>query len=187
MDTPDRTDRRDAQVVKDDLSARHGLAETPADDRLGTRDLARVAPETPTSVPVKPLGEAAGGDQESTATADAWRQETGAKVKSGAAGAAAGTARAMAEETGPLFSGHEANELRAKWDAVQVGFVDAPRDAVEHADNLVAETMKRLAEVFSAERTKLEGQWNQGEDVSTEDLRLALRRYRSFFGRLLSI
>jgi hypothetical protein len=58
---------------------------------------------------------------------------------------------------------------------------------VEHADNLVASTIKRLAEVFADERQRLEGQWTRGESVSTEDLRLALRRYRSFFGRLLSV
>jgi hypothetical protein len=94
---------------------------------------------------------------------------------------------AMAQDTGPLFSGSEANELRGKWDAIQVGFVDEPRRAVEQADNLVAGTMKRLAEIFTEERGKLEGHWDKGENVSTEDLRLALRRYRSFFTRLLSV
>ena len=100
---------------------------------------------------------------------------------------AAAAAPAMEHETGPLFSSGEANELRSRWDAIQVGFVDEPRRAVELADNLVAGTMKRLAEIFADERSKLEGQWDQGENVSTEDLRLALRRYRSFFGRLLSV
>lgn len=93
----------------------------------------------------------------------------------------------MERESGPLFSSNEANELRGRWDAIQVGFVDEPRRAVEQADNLVAGTMKRLAEVFAEERGKLEGQWDKGENVSTEDLRLALRRYRSFFSRLLSV
>ncbi len=100
---------------------------------------------------------------------------------------AAATATVMEKETGPLFSSNEANELRSHWDAIQVGFVDEPRSAVEKADNLVAGTMKRLAEIFADERRKLEGQWDQGENVSTEDLRLALRRYRSFFSRLLSV
>jgi hypothetical protein len=70
---------------------------------------------------------------------------------------------------------------------VQVSFVDEPRQAVQQADTLVASAMKRLAEIFAEERAKLDGQWDRGDDVSTEDLRLALRRYRSFFGRLLSI
>jgi hypothetical protein len=68
-----------------------------------------------------------------------------------------------------------------------VGFVDEPRQAVEKADALVAGAMKRLAEVFAAERERLEKQWDRGDSVSTEELRLALRRYRAFFGRLLSV
>ena len=91
------------------------------------------------------------------------------------------------EESAPLFSGDEAGQLKARWDAIQVGFVDEPRKAVEDADSLVASTMQRLAEMFSEERSKLEGQWDRGDDVSTEDLRVALRRYRAFFGRLLAI
>ena len=90
-------------------------------------------------------------------------------------------------EAGPLFSQEEAGNLRATWDAIQVGFVDEPRRAVEDADSLVAIAMKRLAEQFSEERSSLEGQWDRGGDVSTEDLRIALRRYRSFFGRLLAV
>ncbi len=105
--------------------------------------------------------------------------------RTGHAGAIA--APALQLETGPLFSGGEANELRSRWDSIQVGFVDEPRRAVEQADNLVAGTMKRLAEIFAKERSNLESQWDQGENVSTEDLRLALRRYRSFFSRLLSV
>lgn len=92
-----------------------------------------------------------------------------------------------ASESTPLFPGDEATELRARWDAVQAGFVDEPRQAVEQADSLVAAAMKRLAETFAHERSRLEGQWDRGDDVSTEDLRVALQRYRSFFGRLLSM
>jgi hypothetical protein len=58
---------------------------------------------------------------------------------------------------------------------------------VEEADNLVAVTMKRLAEIFADERSKLEQQWDRGDNISTEDLRLAMHRYRSFFHRLLAI
>jgi hypothetical protein len=90
-------------------------------------------------------------------------------------------------ERGPLFSAEESVHLRSRWDAIQVGFVDEPRRSVEQADGLVATAMKRLAEQFAAERATLEGQWDRGGDVSTEDLRIALRRYRSFFGRLLSV
>jgi len=86
-----------------------------------------------------------------------------------------------------LFRPNDAEQFRSRWSDVQTGFVDEPRQAVEHADELVADTIKRLAEVFAEERSQLESQWSRGEDVSTEDLRLALRRYRSFFDRLLSV
>jgi hypothetical protein len=69
---------------------------------------------------------------------------------------------------------------------VQTRFVDEPRGAVEDADGLVANVMKQLAEGFAQERERLEAQWDRGEDISTEDLRIALQRYRSFFQRLLS-
>ncbi|UTP38010.1 hypothetical protein M9M90_12270 [Phenylobacterium sp. LH3H17] len=90
-------------------------------------------------------------------------------------------------EAAPLFPSEEASAFRARWDGIQAGFVDEPRQAVEQADSLVAGAMKRLAETFAKERANLEGQWDRGDDVSTEDLRLALQRYRSFFGRLLSM
>lgn len=91
------------------------------------------------------------------------------------------------EETAPLFPGNELQELRERWNGVQAAFVDEPRKAVEQADTMVASAMKRLAEVFAEERAKLEKQWDKGDDVSTEDLRIALQRYRSFFHRLLSV
>jgi len=89
--------------------------------------------------------------------------------------------------TAPLFPNDELEDMRSRWDAVQAAFVDEPRRAVEQADGLVAFAMKRLAEVFSEERSKLEKQWDRGDNVSTEDLRIALQRYRSFFHRLLSL
>ena len=76
---------------------------------------------------------------------------------------------------------------RNRWTDIPAGFVDEPRHAVEQADSLVAEAIKRLAETFANERNQLEGQWDRGGDVSTEDLRQALQRYRSFFSRLLSV
>jgi hypothetical protein len=87
---------------------------------------------------------------------------------------------------GPLFPDDELHNFRARWDQVQASFVDEPREAVEQADSLVANVVKRIAEQFSAEREKLENQWGKGQDVNTEGLRQALRRYRSFFDRLLS-
>jgi hypothetical protein len=91
------------------------------------------------------------------------------------------------EPATPLFVNENADAYRARWSGIQAGFVDEPRHAVEEADALVAETMRRLAEVFADERRNLESQWEHTERVSTEDLRLAMRRYRSFFERLLSV
>jgi hypothetical protein len=80
----------------------------------------------------------------------------------------------------------QAEQCQQRWETIQAGFVDDPQESVERADALVADLMQRLAAVFSAEREQLERQWDTGEDVSTEDLRVALTRYRSFFDRLLS-
>jgi len=90
-------------------------------------------------------------------------------------------------DTAPLFPNNELEDLRSRWSDVQGAFVDEPRRAVEQADSLVASAMKRLAEIFAEERSTLERQWDSGDNVSTEDLRIALQRYRSFFHRLLSI
>jgi hypothetical protein len=96
-------------------------------------------------------------------------------------------AMAKAQEPNlPLFA-QNAQEFRSRWEKIQIGFVDEPRKAVEQADELVASAIKRLAEVFAAERQKLEAEWDTTDNVSTEELRIALRRYRSFFDRLLSV
>ncbi|HKY21294.1 MAG TPA: hypothetical protein VJM31_08750 [Vicinamibacterales bacterium] len=86
-----------------------------------------------------------------------------------------------------LFPDEELLGYRTRWEAIQTGFVDQPRAAVEQADALVSQVVTRLTEVFTRERSTLEGQWTKGDDVSTEDLRIALTRYRSFFHRLLSM
>jgi len=91
------------------------------------------------------------------------------------------------EEHPAMFKSEDAERFRTRWTEIQAGFVDEPRRAVEQADGLVADTIKRLAEVFAEERSHLEEQWSRGEDVSTEDLRLGLQRYRSFFDRLLNV
>lgn len=86
-----------------------------------------------------------------------------------------------------LFPESELGALRQQWQEAQTQFVDDPRSAVRRADELVASLMKRLAEVFATERERLEHDWDKAEDVSTEDLRQALRKYRSFFDRLLAL
>ena len=87
----------------------------------------------------------------------------------------------------PLFSESEMGDFRSQWGKIQIGFVDEPRRTVEDADKLVAMVMQRLAEGFANERSGLEQQWGRGDNVSTEDLRVALQRYRSFFDRLLTL
>ena len=86
----------------------------------------------------------------------------------------------------PLFSHTDIGDLRTRWGNVQAEFVDEPRRSVEAADQLVATVMQRLAEGFASERASLEKQWDSGENASTEDLRIALQRYRAFFDRLLN-
>ena len=87
----------------------------------------------------------------------------------------------------PIFADGETDGYRTRWDAIQTGFVDEPRKAVHEADALVAVVIKRLSDIFAEEHNSLENQWGKGDQVSTEDLRLALRKYRSFFERLLSL
>jgi len=91
-----------------------------------------------------------------------------------------------AANSAPLFSEADVNDLRGRWSNAQSNFVDEPRKAVEEADKLVATVMQRLADGFASERSNLEKQWDKGDNVSTEDLRVALQRYRSFFDRLLA-
>jgi hypothetical protein len=86
----------------------------------------------------------------------------------------------------PLLSEELSTTFQRRWEEVQTRFVDEPRGAVEDADGLVANLMQQLAQGFAQERERLEAQWGRGEDISTEDLRVALQRYRSFFQRLLS-
>jgi hypothetical protein len=88
---------------------------------------------------------------------------------------------------GELFPANERNELEQKWNEIQARFVDEPRGSVEEANALVSDLMDRLVSSFSEQRERLEGQWERGDDVTTEDLRMVLMRYRSFFGRLLEV
>jgi hypothetical protein len=91
------------------------------------------------------------------------------------------------EELIPLFEEEAARKFRSRWLTIQSKFVDDPRDAVKQADDLVADIIKNVTMSFSDRRVGLEKQWNSGENVSTEDMRVALKRYRSFFERLLSL
>jgi hypothetical protein len=140
----------------------------PANRELSTADLAIAADRN------------AGGS-----TTDLERQFSEREVERNRAG---GTPADMnAPRDTPLLQPEVVTQLQSQWTEIQAGFVDEPRQAVERADGLVADAIKRLAETFANERAQLEGQWDRGGDVSTEDLRQALQRYRSFFSRLLSV
>ncbi|MEU9162775.1 hypothetical protein AB0D29_21180 [Streptomyces sp. NPDC048424] len=99
------------------------------------------------------------------------------------AGTDAGTGGGTDE---PLLGAEDTADYRKAWNEIQGRFVDDPQEAVRSADALVAEVMQTLARTFSAHKQGLEGQWGQGEQVATEELRLALQHYRSFFNRLLN-
>jgi len=91
------------------------------------------------------------------------------------------------DELEPLFEGESAKKFRSRWLVIQSKFVDDPRDSVKQADDLVADIIKSVTMSFADRRIGLEKQWNSGENISTEDMRVALKRYRSFFERLLSL
>ena|SRR6266498_4162632 len=91
------------------------------------------------------------------------------------------------EGASKLFAQGEAEEFRSRWKTIQISFVDEPRESVRKADELVSNVTKRLTDIFTDERNRLEHEWDRGDKVSTEDLRVALQRYREFFDRLLSV
>ena len=97
------------------------------------------------------------------------------------------TAEAEGSTDRSLFADNDLSGLRSRWDDVQAGFVDDPKDCVQKADALVADVVERLTTGFADVRARLEAQWARGEDASTEDLRQALKRYREFFQRLLAV
>jgi hypothetical protein len=90
-----------------------------------------------------------------------------------------------AESVAALLNHEESEHFRSLWNEIQGKFVDEPRVSVQQADTLVSEVIEKITQMFSSERSSLEGQWKEGNDVSTEDLRKALQHYRSFFNRLL--
>jgi hypothetical protein len=191
---PERTDRdydnggggavaadRAGDVVTDEPTAGRGPSrESIADPAAG---------ETADDRPAPAAAAAAAGAAGTAATDDAGTAGGTARDDDDAAGTGSDAAADTATDGGdgdatPLLA--DAEGFQGRWEEIQVRFVDEPRGAVEDADALVATVMQRLAEGFAQERERLEAQWGRGEDISTEDLRVALQRYRSFFRRLLS-
>lgn len=148
------------------------MSQTVTDERLTTADIANSS---------RPM-------QISNATADAGRDPNFPDLRNEPIVLPAETNAAEASDGhASLFPENEMTDLRSRWDRAQGLFVDEPRKAVEEADQLVATAVKRIAELFADERANLEKQWDRDGEVSTEDLRQALRRYRGFFDRLLSL
>ena len=121
-----------------------------------------------------------------TASRDARRARTDTRARHATRRARLRPTQLACDDSPELLPREENAEFQGRWEKIQTGFVDEPRQTVEQADELVAQVMKRLAEGFATERERLEGQWGRGEDVSTEDLRITLQRYRGFFQRLLA-
>lgn len=138
-----------------------------ADERLTTGDLARAQTE------------GGGADQ----LAEEGSADTSSRRGQDAASAQGQDAN---RDLQPLLDASESESFRSRWQSIQTGFVDQPEQSVQQADALVAELMQRLAQTFNEERQSLEEQLRGSPDTSTEDLRVGLQRYRSFFERLLS-
>jgi hypothetical protein len=172
------------------------------DESLSTRDLAGAQREVPVESAAEPAtvdvspaepderfdrrpadADIQGGDSDQ-ATADA-PAEPQVSATQGGADRVEGGADDV-DEAGSLLPEGEESDFQRRWEEIQTRFVDDPRQAVEDADALVAGVMQRIAEGFAQARDGLEGQWSRGEDVGTEELRVALQRYRGFFRRLLS-
>ena len=167
------------------------------DESLSTRDLAGTAHEVPVETVDEPrtMSEQAspapastepeaGAMQDQSATQDDRAMQDDRAIQNDSDRTRAGAEDI--DEAGSLLPDGEESDFQRRWEEIQTRFVDDPRQAVEDADALVAGVMQRIAEGFAQARDGLEGQWTRGEDVGTEELRVALQRYRAFFRRLLS-
>ncbi len=176
------------RIIEDEKITTADLAERAEKNRETERRPSLLRDERRTDLEAIPTSASSRGDEsidpseQRTPPADAPIQ-----LPRGDGGEVRSTAAAAHDQPTPLFHGGEIDQFRSQWSEVQTGFVDEPRRAVKDADNLVASLMQKLAEGFATERELLEKQWDRGVEVSTEDLRVALQRYRSFFDRLLRV
>ncbi|MEU5235839.1 hypothetical protein ACH4UR_10605 [Streptomyces lydicus] len=173
---------------------RHAAPEPGSGQRgLTTEDLAQPTgppdegPQPPLDAPTLP-GEATAATRTGPEQPEPEPEpDMGAEAEGGRTAAEGAAGRGTSDEEAPqLLSDKDADGFRDRWQEIQNRFVDDPREAVHGADALVAEVMQTLATTFADHKQSLEGQWNRGEQVDTEGLRLALRHYRSFFHRLLA-
>jgi CHAD domain-containing protein len=147
---------------------------------LSTADLASTAQGSGTRTDADEPKKSSVDTENSLDTVDT--EEAG--TRSGAHTAHTADRRAASEDAPPLFEAEAVTSFRGRWQDVQTGFVDDPRRAVRDADELVAAVISALASSFAEHKGELEAQWRDGEPA-TEELRVALRRYRSFFDQLI--
>ncbi|MFD3479117.1 hypothetical protein [Streptomyces sp. NPDC058695] len=151
---------RSSGLSTEDLAQTPDRADRPQDEAVEERSEAPTFPGESTPVPSGEPSETEGEKAETDAPAE--------------------------EEATQLLSAEDEEGFRKRWEEIQSKFVDDPRDAVHSADALVADVMQTLATTFADRKQELEEQWSRGERADTEDLRMALRHYRSFFNRLLT-
>lgn len=166
---PTATTATGTSVVRDEHPA-------PSDEREGADTAAAV-------------GATAAGHPSSTGTASDTGNAPASPATVGVSGAPASPdnlPKAESGERAALVTRDRAESYSSRWDTVKGEFVDEPRRAVADADALVGELLDELQELFKAQRSEIE-RGLDADETSTEDLRVALRRYRSFFDRLLSI
>ncbi|WP_330285667.1 hypothetical protein [Streptomyces sp. NBC_00576] len=171
-DTPDNA----SGLSTDDLA--HPRDTSTQKDPVGTSAEVPTFPGESTKTPSGPA-------EDEPAGADPDTQDEPMGAESGTQHQATDPAARTEDEAPQLLTPEDEEGFRTRWQEVQNEFVDDPRDAVHTADALVADVMQKLAATFADHKQELEGQWNRGEQADTEDLRLALRHYRSFFNRLL--
>jgi len=148
-------------------------------------DAERTQDRATTTEQIAAAGTADSQDRTSPAQRPPGDGQAGQSASATQAGAGSGPGRGE-QPPAQLLADDELQSIQARWKDIQAEFVDEPRTAVQNADALVADLMQRMARMFATEREQLESQWASGDDVSTEDLRRGLRRYRSFFERLLA-
>ena len=139
----------------------------------------------PTTEQIAAAGTAGSADRTSPGQDPPGNGQAGQPASAAQAGAGSDLG-AGDQQPAQLLEDDELQSILARWKDIQAEFVDEPRRAVQDADVLVADLMQRLARMFASERDQLESRWAGGDEVSTEDLRRGLRRYRSFFERLLA-
>ncbi|EOD65208.1 hypothetical protein [Amycolatopsis vancoresmycina] len=171
QDLTGRADVRESDGFRDDTT------DVPGQDRADFREPGTVGHDADQNLSTADLASASAGRQDTTDTADTAAAGSGGDVETPAASGGD-------VETPPLIDEEKVTGFRDRWQHVQTGFVDDPKQAVQQADELVAAVISALATTFAEHKSELEGQWQQGEPA-TEELRIALRRYRSFFDQLL--